>query len=117
MRSTAAYEKSYDVIAADAAKSITGVSARVRARALSPRLSPADQASFANRVAFAPKVVEESAEPRENDGATVSAFAPAPVTSVALPALIASDAAVCAAQGMAHSNNALDHRKYANLPT
>jgi hypothetical protein len=53
---------------------------------------PADQALVANFVALPPTVTDDSPAARVNDGAIVSAVDPTPVTSVALPALIASEA-------------------------
>jgi len=106
MKSAPAYEKSYDVVAAVAMISSTGVTTPVEARPLKAPLSPADQASLANFVAVPPSVVDETAVARMNDGATVRALLPAPVTSVALPALIAIDAPDCAAHGAARTNSA-----------
>ena len=84
--------------------SMTGEIASWLARPLMAAPIDADQASFANLVAAAPIVDVESAEARVNDGAMVSALEPAPVTSVALPALIASEAVFCAPHGVETAN-------------
>ena len=89
---------------------IAGATAFWVARAERAVVSPSDHASFANLVPLAVTVAEERAAPREKEGVMVSAFAPTPVTSVAAPALTASDATDCAAHGIAATNERTDHR-------
>lgn len=100
-RSALAYEKSYDVVAAVSERSITGVTVRPEARLLIAAERPADHALFPNFVALAASEVVDAPDVRAIDGAIVSALEPTPVTSVALPALTASDATLCDRHGLA----------------
>jgi hypothetical protein len=95
--------------------SIAGATAFCVARADREVARPNDHPAFANLVPLAVSDAEERAEPRENEGAMVSAFAPAPVTSVAAPALTASDATDCAAHGIATNKERTDHPQYRNV--
>jgi hypothetical protein len=70
-------------------------------RPFSAAARPADHASFANFVALALSVDLDAPDVRAMDGVIVSALEPAPVTSVALPALIANVATFCAKTGIA----------------
>jgi hypothetical protein len=70
---------------------------------------PADHASLVNFVALALTDADDEPVARVNEGAIVSAVDATPVTSVALPALIASDAALaaCPKQGEGLSDGAM----------
>src|SRR4051812_46167548 len=62
IRSAAAYEKSYDVVAAFRPRSMTGVIGADEIRPFSAVDRPADHALLANFVAFAPIVADDSPE-------------------------------------------------------
>jgi hypothetical protein len=80
---------------------MTGVIAPPEARPFSAAARPADHASFANFVALALKLDLDAPAVRAIEGVIVSALEPAPVTSVALPALTASEATFCPETGTA----------------